>query len=677
MRHLYRYLLVFGAILLLAGATAAQADTFPYQTLDYPGAQPTLANGINNGGQIVGTYNGGQLVRLSPAFGYSYANGNYIPIDYAGANFMEAYGINDTGQIVGGVVTDTWHGYLLSGGVYTASFDYPGASGTSAQGINNAGQIVGGTYYNGFWHAFLFSGGVYTSVDPPWGWSFGANGINDVGQIVGYYYNGGSYWHGYLLSSGVYTHIEFPGASGTEAWGINNAGQIVGLYYDGAGRRHGFLYSGGVYKSLDVPGALQTAVVGINDNGVFVGSYQDSAGNWHGYVSLGPVANAGSNQTVHVGATVTLDGSGSNDPSGHVPLTYAWKFTARPDGSSASLDDPTSKTPKFVADLYNAGDWVLELVVTNSQGVKSNPATVTISTSNSAPTAAAGDDQAVTVIGTTVALNGSSSFDPDGDSLACKWTFVSRPEGSNAVFNNDTSPTPTFCADKHGDYEVKLTVTDCWGAEGTDTMKVSFSNVQPVANAGTNQSVVIGVPSVTLDGSASTDANGDPLTCKWKMASVPGDSSQGGFAAANMCTPFTPDVPGDYVAQLIVNDGFVDSTPSTVTIHVAASRSWVSDQLRNVIADLGNPAMLPDDAFKNKNMRNTLITKLNVIIKDVDAGNYAGALAKLQEDVMAKTDGCAASGKPDNNDWIITCTYQSLIYPELQDIMGYLTELAQ
>jgi probable HAF family extracellular repeat protein len=467
---------------------------------------------------------------------------------------------------------------------------------------------------------------------------------------------------------------------GTNSMGrsINNRGQVVG-WSDTATGQHAFLHADGPMQDLndlvDLPsGVFLRDANCINDQGWIVG--QTSANRAFLLTLVEPVANAGSNQTVHAGATVTLDGSGSSDPGGNVPLTYAWKFTSMPAGSSATLDDPTSMTPQFVADKYNAGDWVLELVVTNSQGVKSSPATVTISTSNSAPVAEAGDDQAVTLIGTPVTLNGSTSFDPDGDALAFKWTFVSRPDDSNAAFNSDTSPTPTFTADKHGDYEVKLTVTDPWGAEGTDTMKVSFSNVKPVANAGTNRSVVIGA-TVTLNGSASTDANGDSLTYKWKMASVPNDSGKGGYAATTAVTPFKPDVPGDYVAQLIVNDGFLDSDAACVSIHVAASRCWVSEQLRNVIADIGNKALLPDAAFKNKQLRNTLITKLNGIIKDVDAGNYKGALAKLQGDVMDKTNGCAETipPAPDKNDWIATCIFQSLIYPELQDIAGHLTEL--
>jgi hypothetical protein len=87
-----------------------------------------------------------------------------------------------------------------------------------------------------------------------------------------------------------------------------------------------------------------------------------------------PIANPGQAQTVTVGATVTLDGSGSSDAC-HDSLLYSWTLMAKPQGSTAALTSPTTVSPTFVADL--AGPYVVQLIVDNTFQ-KSNPVTVTI-----------------------------------------------------------------------------------------------------------------------------------------------------------------------------------------------------------------------------------------------------------------------------------------------------------
>src|SRR5690349_12742235 len=49
-----------------------------------------------------------------------------------------------------------------------------------------------------------------------------------------------------------------------------------------------------------------------------------------------PVANAGADQTVTAGSTITLNGSGSSDVDGN-PLTFAWTLIVKPAGSTATL----------------------------------------------------------------------------------------------------------------------------------------------------------------------------------------------------------------------------------------------------------------------------------------------------------------------------------------------------
>ena len=89
-----------------------------------------------------------------------------------------------------------------------------------------------------------------------------------------------------------------------------------------------------------------------------------------------PIANAGPDQTVDSGDMVRLDGSGSSTNPAGGSLTYQWTQTS---GPSVTLNDPTAVNPTFNApDVLLQRDLVFELVVTNEQGIQSEPDSVTI-----------------------------------------------------------------------------------------------------------------------------------------------------------------------------------------------------------------------------------------------------------------------------------------------------------
>lgn len=125
-------------------------------------------------------------------------------------------------------------------------------------------------------------------------------------------------------------------------------------------------------------------------------------------------------------------------------------------------------------------------------------------------------------------------------------------------------------------YEVKAyTDMDVKIKVDTSTTSNIPVNIVPLANAGTDQSVKAGAL-VTLDGSKSSDPDGDKLTFKWAFKSKPHDSTANLNDYTSVKPTFTADVTGTYVLNLIVNDGTVDSEPSTCTIKVEPSESSIS-----------------------------------------------------------------------------------------------------
>jgi RHS repeat-associated protein len=273
-----------------------------------------------------------------------------------------------------------------------------------------------------------------------------------------------------------------------------------------------------------------------------------------------PVANAGPAQTVFVGTAVQLDGSGSTDADGD-PLTYRWSFVSIPAGSAATLTGSTTVNPTFVVD--KPGNYTVQLIV-NDGKVDSTPATVVISTKNSPPVANAGPNQTIAT-GATVQLNGSGSSDVDGDTLTYQWSFVSEPTGSAATLSNASIVNPTFVSDKKGTYVVQLVVNDGQANSTPSQVTISDINSPPVANPGPGQTVTTRTL-VTLDGSGSTDVDGDPLIYTWAILHEPAGSAATLSDIHAVKPAFTVDVLGNYVIQLTVNDGTVNSTPATVTI---------------------------------------------------------------------------------------------------------------
>ena len=129
------------------------------------------------------------------------------------------------------------------------------------------------------------------------------------------------------------------------------------------------------------------------------------------------------------------------------------------------------------------------------------------------------------------------------------------------------------------------------GGEDTSGPSPDVTNTAPLADAGKAQSVKVG-DTVTLNASESRDEDGDTLTYAWSLSAQP-DGSGAVLADSDTVKPtFVADSEGEYTAELIVNDGQVDSEPATVTITATIANSPpVADAGADQSAKTGEPAV--------------------------------------------------------------------------------------
>jgi hypothetical protein len=291
-----------------------------------------------------------------------------------------------------------------------------------------------------------------------------------------------------------------------------------------------------------------------------------------------PTANAGPDQVVMTGSVVQLDGSGSTDPDDGIRL-YEWFQKEGPpvEMSGSNEFDPSHSiqmNPTFTAPAVTSGKTVLkfELTVIDNQDFQDvdevlvNVVSQAYADASRPPVADAGPDQMVDA-GASVTLNASNSSDPEGKIFSYHWDVVSGPD-SVALWEEDVK-TPVFLAPlEPGSATIQLTVTDDAAHADTDEVQVSWENEPPVADAGSDQSVEVG-EHVTLDGSASSDADDGIDSFKWTQISGPTVAlADSGTENPSFTAPSITGATVDLTFQLTVEDKGDQSSSDQVKVTV-------------------------------------------------------------------------------------------------------------
>lgn len=296
-----------------------------------------------------------------------------------------------------------------------------------------------------------------------------------------------------------------------------------------------------------------------------------------------PVANAGDKQTVNAEQTVTLHAEGSTDPDDD-DLTYLW---TAPTG--ITLIGETTANPTFIAPTSDDTEiFVFTLEVSDDLGASST-ATVSVEVISNLPPVIVTVAEVYVWEGDSVTLDASESWDPNGDRLNFTWTQYNSAFRGKVILINPNDPQVSFIApevDELTGMPIRLKVSD--GTENSVLIIWVYvkpkPNSIPLANAGEDFEVNEREPGM-LDGTASTDADDDPLTYRWTSNYLTLDdvtSPTPAFVA--------PEVDADTTVwiTLVVNDGKADSKPDSVQVTIKqVNRRPVADAGANITVNEG------------------------------------------------------------------------------------------
>ena len=210
-----------------------------------------------------------------------------------------------------------------------------------------------GTIYFGSRGKSLFA--LDSNADGDKKWSYQTGGNVDSSPVIGAdgtVYVGSDDFNVYAFNPDNVTDPD----NVAHKWSITTNGKVS--FSSSALAPDGTLFIG----SADGLYAIHTASAGLQAASPWPKFGQNNRNS--GRVNLAPTANAGDDQTVSAGATVTLDASASTDTDGNI-IDYYWRETS---SYGISITNNNSAQASFTAPNYGNGPITIELTVTDDHG---------------------------------------------------------------------------------------------------------------------------------------------------------------------------------------------------------------------------------------------------------------------------------------------------------------------
>jgi len=237
---------------------------------DAGGAQSTLPTGINDNGEIVGSFS----YPDGDATGFIYKNGVFTQVAATGAVETVFSGVNSSGVICG----DSYDGFTTPFTYRKGKFTpFLQDSNSFPVAINARGTVAGNP-------PFLYQNGSITQI--PTNGAFGqVAALNDRGVVVGSLSGTSLGYVGFTYANSQLTTYAVPGAILTFLSGINNHNVAVGGYDDASYNQYAFVSKGGKPTVLPVIGNTYMTPTSINDSGIIAGNYLDRQNATHSFIA--------------------------------------------------------------------------------------------------------------------------------------------------------------------------------------------------------------------------------------------------------------------------------------------------------------------------------------------------------------------------------------------------------